>query len=77
MKGLNLFGAHDIVPFQDALSLSDTDFTKLYNIFNTKYQQEYKETLTGWLTNESAVPYSPFETVKDNMLKRLGKLNLK
>lgn len=77
MKGLNLFGYHNEQPYSDAMTYSDTDFVKLYNIFNTKYQKDSSATLTEWINGESAVPYSPFDTIKTSFVARLGKLNLK
>jgi len=77
MKGLNWGSYHDETPFNSAMTLSDTDFVKLYNFFNTKYQKDSEATLTAWLNGEKAIPYSPFDSVKVVMLSRLGKLNLK
>lgn len=80
MKGVNWFAAHNIEPYNQLMSLSDTDFTKAYNFWNTKYQVQegggLDNTLTGWIKSQSSIWYSPFETVRTAILKRLGKLNL-
>ena len=72
MAGFNLFG-HDVQPYQDLIALSDTDFGKVYNDFNTKYQPNSGSTLTGWINSESFA----FNDVADSIRQRLGRLNLK
>jgi hypothetical protein len=77
MKGLNLIG-HDPVPYQDAVNLSDIDFVRLYNTFNTKYQQATGETLTGWFNNEEYLIWGDEEqSVYYAFQQKLNKLNLK
>ena len=77
MKGISWLANHNEVPYQEALTLSDTDFVKLYNDYNTKYQSLDGRTLTAWINACSAIPFTPFDTVKTAMISRLGKLNLK
>lgn len=72
MDGLNLWG-HDVAPYVRLVNLSDTDFVKVYNAFNEKYQKESKETLKGWIESETFV----FDDVTDAIIERMGRLNLK
>lgn len=77
MSGFNWSG-HDVEPYKKAVLLSDIDFVRLYNIFNTKYQSTSGETLTGWFDSETffvlgSADNSIYQTFSDN----LSKLNLK
>jgi len=77
MSGFNWNG-HDVEPYKKAVLLSDIDFVRLYNIFNTKYQSASGETLTGWFNSETffvlgSADNSIYQTFSDN----LSKLNLK
>jgi len=77
MSGFNWSG-HDVEPYKKAVLLSDIDFVRLYNIFNTKYQSTSGETLTGWFNSETffvlgSADNSIYQTFSDN----LSKLNLK
>jgi len=77
MSGFNWSG-HDVAPYKNAILLSDIDFVRLYNIFNTKYQSTSGETLTGWFNSETffilgSADNSIYQTFSDN----LSKLNLK
>ncbi len=70
IDGYNLFG-HDNEPYNNAVLLNDTDLVKLYNTFNTLYQDKLGETLTVAMTNEKY-----WETNNpDIILKRLKRLN--
>lgn len=71
MQGFNWSG-HDIEPFEKLQSLSDTDFVNVYNVFNSKYQQESQETLKEWIESESFA----FDDIIDSILARMGRLNL-
>jgi len=71
------WNGHDNEPWKNSLALSDTDFTKLYNFFNTKYQSEHDSTLTGWVNDEQAWTDFTWYELRNAVLKRLGKLNLK
>ncbi len=71
MNGLNVWG-HDILPYQDFNALSDTDFVKVYNQFNTEYQGDSKATLKQWIDSEMYV----FDDVVESIKKRMGRLNL-
>jgi hypothetical protein len=71
MDGFNILG-HDIAPFQKLVSLSDTDFSKVYIAFNTMYQPQSGETLKQWIENESFA----FNDVIDSIKLRFGRLNL-
>ncbi len=77
MNGFNWFFSHSTAPYSDALTLSDTDFVKLYNFFNTKYQKESGETLVGWMNAENVLPTDSIYTLMGQMNSRFGKLNLK
>lgn len=72
MDGLNLLG-HDVTPYEKYAALSDTDFVKVYNVYNEKYQKESGETLKEWIESESYA----FDDVTDSILARMGRLNLK
>jgi hypothetical protein len=72
MDGLNWAG-HDITAYQRALQLSDTDLIKLYNAFNSLYQQDSGQTLVEWITNEKYFNHE----VTDALLAKMAKLNLK
>lgn len=75
-KGFNIFGNHDEVPYQDALALSNTDFVQLYNIWNSLHQAEFSETLKGFIEDQWAIPYTPFDTAKSAILKKFDTLDL-
>jgi hypothetical protein len=77
MSGFNWSG-HDVAPYKKAVLLSDIDFVRLYNIFNTKYQNTSGETLTSWFDSETffvlgSAENSIYQAFSDN----LSKLNLK
>lgn len=79
MEGVNL--EHDTDLWSNrVLTLSDTDFVRLYNEFNSKYQKDSGETFTQWIAGETAyyVPLlgTQWGTIKDSLLTRLSKLNL-
>lgn len=71
MDGLNWNG-HDVQPYQDLNALSDSDFSRVYNVFNSKYQSDSGETLKQWIESESYV----FDDVTDSIKQRMGRLNL-
>lgn len=71
MEGFNWNG-HDIEPFQNLNALSDSDFVRVYNVFNSKYQAESEETLKQWIESETFV----FDDVIDSILSRMARLNL-
>lgn len=75
MNGVNFWG-HDNSLFQKLLTYSDTDFVKVYNTFNSKYQADSGETFTQWLTNETNVTGN-FMVLKESILNRCAKLNLR
>lgn len=75
MQGVNFWG-HDNTLFQKLLTLSDTDFVKVYNTFNTSYQSTSGETLTQWIANETNVTGN-FMILKEAILDRCAKLNLR
>ncbi len=74
MKGTNFFG-HNNDLFSKLLTYSDTDFVRLYNAFNTLYQQEGQGTFIQWVKDETNVTGN-FITLKDAILDRGAKLNL-
>lgn len=74
--GANVFSNHDESIYERALALSNTDFVQLYNIFNSLYQPELKETLHAIIDDQWAIPYTPWETIKNAMLNRFNSLHL-
>jgi hypothetical protein len=52
MDGFNYAG-HDVEPYQRLNALSDTDFVKVYNVFNAAYQPDSGETLKQWIETAS------------------------
>lgn len=73
MNGVSLW--RDTTPFINYMGLSDTDFVRVYNAFNSKYQAEGNGTLKDWIDSEYGI--GEFGTVKDQILSRMGRLNLK
>lgn len=71
MDGLNWSG-HSVEAYEKFNSLSDTDFVKVYNAFNTVHQAESGDTLKKWIEAESYA----FDDVVDSILERMGRLNL-
>lgn len=72
MDGFNYAG-HNVEPYQKLDGLSDTDFVKVYNLFNTNYQPASKETLKGWIDDEDYA----FNDVVESIIARMGRLDLK
>jgi hypothetical protein len=72
MDGYNAFG-HDIAPYQKFAALSDTDTVKVYNTFNTDYQDEGDGTLYEWIDSESFL----FDDVIESILAKMERLHLK
>lgn len=72
MNGTNFW--RDSAPYNDLLLLSDTDFVKVYNTFNTLHQAESAATLKAWLVDEYGI--GEFATFKEQILTRMGRLNL-
>jgi hypothetical protein len=75
ISGLTFINAISL--YQQAISLSDGDFIRLYNIYNELFQGQDGETLTeavngefAWLGNYS------FKVVKEEFLSRCSALNL-
>ncbi len=78
MAGPNI--THDIDLWNRVLVLSDNDFIKLYNEFDTDYQKDSGQTLKGWVASETAY-YVPgigtqWGTTQNVLLNRMAKLNL-
>ena len=76
MSGIDWLANHDESIFQQALTLSDTDFVNLYNDYNTTYQAADSKTLTAMINACYSIPFTAFATDKAAMISRLGKLNL-
>lgn len=70
IDGFNLTG-HNNIPYDRAILFSDTDVVKLYNAFNTMYQNELGETLTQALIGEKFWE----NKAPDTLILRLQKLN--
>lgn len=76
MDGLTV--GHDSQPYQDLLMLSDTDFERVYNEFNTQYQESSGQTLLGWIDNEVINFWDiSFDALRTSIDSRMAKLNLK
>lgn len=77
MSGSNFWGHNDDY-FQHLLELSDTDFERVYNAFNTEYQAESGQTLIQWVDGENDFfGGGAFASLKQAILARGKKLNLK
>lgn len=71
MDGWNLTG-HNMDPYKEWLTLSDTGFVAVYNDFNDQFYNEGKGTLRKWIMDEM---YRD-SLVDDAILPRMAKLNL-
>lgn len=76
MDGMNF--SHNADVWSQVLALSDTDFVRLNNKFNLKYQAESEESFRSWVENETDISAFGFSwpAIKDSLLKRFAKLNL-
>ncbi len=74
MDGVN-FLVRDMETYQKFLSYSDTDTVRVYNAFNTEHQKDSGETLKVWLEGESG--FTAFNVLRDSILAKFAKLNLK
>lgn len=72
MDGVSLW--RNIDPYIDLMVLSDTDFVKVYNMFNTKHQAEGDGTLKEWIESESGI--GEFATVQAAIVARMARLSL-
>jgi hypothetical protein len=72
MNGWNILG-HNVTPYQQLVALSDTDFVRVYNLFNTNYEPASKETLIGWINDEDFWN----KDVQNSILERAARLDLK
>lgn len=77
MDGLNL--SHDSDIWNRVLAMSDTDFVRLNNAFNTKFQKDSDESFYSWVKNESSITALGFSwpDVQQILLKKFSKLNIK
>jgi hypothetical protein len=78
MEGANII-SRNIQLYKDYANYSDTLFTAVYNDFNTLYFKDNKETLTEWVKNENfwGTDFIEGSTIKEQLLNRFSKLNLK
>lgn len=77
MSGWNLTG-HKPEAYAEALTLSDYDFVRLYNIWNSIYQSRNGETLTQMFDGETYIFFGETGgSVYYAFKNRLNKLNLK
>jgi len=72
MDGFGIW--RDADPYKDLIKLSDTDFVKVYNIFNTNHQSKSGETLKKWIENEYVI--GELASYIKSILDRMGRLNL-
>ena len=70
IDGFNGLGHNNDV-YNRVILLSDTDLVKLYNTFNTLYQQRLEETMTVAIDNEKFWE----NDIPDRIIERLRKLN--
>lgn len=76
LSGLNVIG-HDLTPYQRLLSLSDTDFVRVYNSYNSQYQQSDGETLCQAINNDVVnIWFQAWSSLVTSMNERFSKLNL-
>ena len=71
MDGWNL-GGHNMDPYKEWLTMSDTGFVAVYNDFNDQFYSEGKGTLRKWIADEM---YRD-SLIDDAVLPRMAKLNL-
>jgi hypothetical protein len=71
IDGYNVFG-HNNAPYNVAVTFSDNDIVKLYNTFNTLYQNKLGETLRVAMENEKYYE----NDATDILISRFAKLNL-
>jgi hypothetical protein len=76
IKGINFATEHDLEAYTAMLAMSNYDFTRLYNIWNARYQSKWNETLTEAINSESGNALR-WGQVRELMLSRLASLNLK
>lgn len=70
--------SRDCEAYQQFLGLSDTLFTAVYNDFNDLYYSKGDGTLKEWISDESfSGTRGCSGDIKDAILKRMDKLNLK
>lgn len=62
--------------YQEALNLSNTGLTQLYNIFKNKYYSEYSQTLTAMLADDVNSFWQSQTQRMKALLTRLQSLNL-
>ena len=61
--------------YEQLSSLSNTDFVKVYNAFNVKYDNDNTgQTLKGWIDGEYGI--GEFSTAQSNIDNRFAALNL-
>lgn len=75
MNGFNTLG-HEGAPYANLLAMSDTDFEKTYNQFNTDHQSEGNGTLKTWIQAEHPLYDTAFDAYRTSILERMAKLNL-
>lgn len=68
---------HEIAPWKRWLQMSDTDFVRVYNQFNTDHQVESQETMKQWVEGEQGWTQLDWTELKNTALTRMAKLNLK
>ncbi len=71
MDGFN-FSGHDVKPYQELMALSNTDFVRVYNTFNTLFQGPSGQTLREWIESESYA----FDDVVESIIQRFNALNI-
>jgi len=75
MEGANFWG-HNADAWNSFLSLSDTDVTRVYNEFNSKYQKETSQSLVQWVESETTTGLDSWDSIKPIVQQRFAKLKL-
>lgn len=76
MSGISWLTDHDEDYYNQALALSNYDFTNLVNIYNAQYQNADGKTFLAMLNSCWATPFTPFDTAKKAMIAKLAANNI-
>lgn len=70
-----IIGVHDSQPYQALLGLSNSQLVAVYNDWNQRYYNKYKQTLTQAIAGESSVWNYSWLSVAGTLIDRLKSLN--
>lgn len=76
-EDINSWFTRDSAPYIDLMALSDTDFVRVYNDWNSRYFNDNKETLKQAIEGEwlSATSFT-FYNLKPQLMQRFERLGL-